>query len=36
LEEIQPEDNDVPALLSFSTYEEKETDVNIALKIFED
>ena len=36
LKEIQPEDNDVPALLSFSTYEEKETDVNIALKIFED
>lgn len=36
LEEIQPEDNDVPILLSFATYEEKETDVNIALKIFED
>lgn len=36
LEEIQPEDNDVPSLLTFTTYEEKETDVNIALKIFED
>ena len=36
LEEIQPEDNNIPALLRFTTYEEKETDVNIALKIFED
>ena len=36
LEEIQPKDNDVPDLLKFITYEEKETDVNIALKIFED
>ena len=36
LEEIQPEDNDIPILLTFTNYEEKETDVNIALKIFED